>query len=108
MSNDLTTGELKAQWEQHDRLEIETVYTSLLNSPSGRKFLFYLLGLGKIGHNPFTSNALSTSFACGELNVGQRILADILSANPEGWILMQREANDEYRTRTQSLAGTSE
>lgn len=103
MSDDQQHEELKRQWELHDRLEIEAEYTALLNSPRGRKFLYYLLGITGIGKNPFTANALTMSFTCGELNIGQRILADILSTQPEGWLLMQREANDEYRTRQQSL-----
>jgi len=103
MSDDEKTEELKKQWELHDRLEIEKVYTNLLNDASGRKFLYYLMGITGLGKNPFTANALTMSFACGELNVGQRILADVLASNPEGWILMQREANDEYRTREQFI-----
>lgn len=103
MSDNQALEELKAQWKEADRLEIESVISSLLASPPGRKYLYYLLALGKIGQNPFTPNALSMSFACGELNVGQRILFDIISVAPDAWALMQKEATDEYRSREQSL-----
>lgn len=104
MSDNPTHEDLKALWKEADRLEIERVIADLLSTPSGRKYLYYLLSLGKIGQNPFTPNALSMSFACGELNVGQRILFDIISVAPDAWALMQKEANDEYRSREQSLA----
>lgn len=104
MSDNQTQEELKQRWAEEDRLEIESQILKNLSTPEGRKFLYYLLSLGKIGQNPFTPNALAMSFACGELNVGQRILADILSVAPDSWALMQKEANDEYRTREQLLA----
>lgn len=107
MSDNQPPEDLKAQWKEADRLEIESIISSLLASASGRKYLYYLLSLGKIGQNPFTTNALAMSFACGELNVGQRILFDIISVAPDAWALMQKEANDEYRSREQSLAGAA-
>lgn len=103
MSDNREAEELKAQWLENDRLEIESVLSDLLSTPRGRRFLYYQLSLGKIHQNPFTPNALSMSFACGEMNVGQKMLADILSVSPEAWALMQKEANDEYRTREQQL-----
>lgn len=105
MSDNPQAEELKKRWDEEDRLEIEHQYRQLLSNPSGRKFLFYQLGLCKINQNPFTANALSMSFACGEMNIGQRILFDILSVAPDMWAMMQKEANDVYRTREQSLAG---
>lgn len=104
MSDNTEIEELKQRWAEEDRLEIESQISRNLSTPEGRKFLYYLLSLGKIGQNPFTPNALAMSFACGELNVGQRILADILIVAPDAWALMQKEANDEYRTRQQLLA----
>jgi len=104
MSDNPQAEELKQRWEKEDRLEIERQYLDLLSTSTGRKFLFYQLGLCKINQNPFTPNALSMSFACGEMNIGQRILFDILSVAPDMWAVMQKEANDVYRTREQSLA----
>lgn len=95
--------ELKQKWMEEDAAVVEMVYKELLSGPDGRKFLFHLLSITKLMNNPFTPNALSMSFACGEMNVGQRILADILRVSPDGWTLMQKEANDVYRTRQQSL-----
>lgn len=99
----MTKDELTTQWEVNDRLEIEQAITALLSTAVGRRYLRRLLLFGKVGQQPFTPNALTMSFQCGELNVGQQILADILAVNPDGYVLMQKEANDEYRTREQAL-----
>lgn len=103
MSDELTPTELQKQWEEADQLEIENQYRDLLSTPRGRKFLFYQLGITKFMNNPFTGNALTTSFNCGEMSIGQRLMADITSVDPIGWSKMQQEANDEHRTRQQLL-----
>jgi hypothetical protein len=95
---------LTRSWEEQDRQIVDFVYAELLKTVQGRKFLFDQLALCKVGQQPFTSNALSMSFNCGELNVGQQILTRILSVDPDGWVQMQKEANDVYRERTDSLA----
>lgn len=104
-TNESRREKLKHYWAEQDRLIIGEEYRKLLGSAGGRKLLFYLLGLAGIGHNPFRKNALEMSFACGELNVGNQILADILQVNPHGWIEMQKEATDEQRNRDAELAG---
>lgn len=104
MSDELNTEELKRQWAETDRLEIEEQYRELLETPRGRQFLFYLLGITRFMNNPFTGNALTTSFNCGEQSVGQRIMSDITAVDPIGWSKMQQEANDVDRNRTNTLA----
>lgn len=104
----MTKDELTSQWEQNDRLEIEQALSALLSTPVGRRYLRRLLAFGKIGQQPFTTNALTMSFQCGELNVGQQILADILSVNPDGYVMMQKEANDEWNTRDQAIRDADE
>lgn len=104
----LTKSELTAKWEADDWNEVQQAIRDLLATSSGRRFLFRWLGFGRIGSNPFASNALTMSFGCGELNVGQRMLADLMETAPEGWLLMQREMNDEHRTRTNALTDAFE
>lgn len=78
-----------------DQLEVDEAVRALLSVPRGRKYLWWLLTIGKIGTQPFASNALQTSFACGELNVGNQILAHIISVDPAGYVrMMQEQAND--------------
>lgn len=95
---------LKLSWEEQDRQVVDFVYAELLKTRQGRKFLYEQLALCKVGQQPFTSNALAMSFNCGELNVGNQILARILSVDPDGWVAMQKEANDVYRERNDALA----
>ncbi len=92
---------LTRQWQDEDKTEIDFVYSEILNTVQGRKFFFDLLKISKVGQQPFTPNALAMSFNCGELNVGNQILARIVSVNPQAWIQMQKEQN-ETRTRNRS------
>lgn len=99
-----SADDLKNLWKEEDEQAINQAYIALLETPVGRKFLRHLLELGKIGQQPFTTNALAMSFACGELNVGQQILTELLTARPEGWIMMQKEANDEWKSRNSYIS----
>jgi hypothetical protein len=98
-----SADELKLEWKLSDQQELDTAFTALLSTPAGRRFLRHLLTLCKVGQQPFTPNALTMSFNCGELNIGNQILAEIMSIDPDGYVRMQREATDEWRTREQAL-----
>lgn len=102
-----TKSELSATWEANDWTETEQAIRALLATPVGRRLLRRWLAFGKIGVNPFAANALTMSFSCGELNVGQRMLADIMTIDPDGWVVLQREEHDEHRTRTNALSNAS-
>lgn len=83
---------------KREKAEIDAAVSGLLQHPHGRRYLFWLLDIGKsIGANPFTGNALSTSFSCGEQNVGQQIMAHIIEVSPEGFLLMLKERENEKR-----------
>lgn len=87
------------KFAKDDKQEIDNAVQTLLENYSGRKFLWHLLTISKIGQNPHTGEALSTAFACGELNIGQQILAHIIEVSPSGYIQMQREQQEEYVRR---------
>lgn len=74
--------------EQEER---DAVISVLLNDAKGRNYLWWVLTITKINSNPFSANALTTSFACGEQNVGQQILAHIMDVNPAGYVQMLKE-----------------
>lgn len=83
-----------------EKLNIDEACKELLATRKGRYYLWWLLRIGRIGAQPFTNNALATSFACGELNVGQQILAHIIEVDPAGYALMiQEKANDDREWR---------
>lgn len=94
---------LQQQWQKADDLAVDSALVGLLQSYEGRKYLWWLLRIGKVGLQPFTSNALNTSFACGELNVGQQILDHIMSVNPAGYVAMMTENANERSSRDSEL-----
>lgn len=98
-----------------EKLNIDKACENLLATREGRHYLWWLLRIGRVGSQPFTNNALATSFGCGELNVGQQILAHIIEVDPAGYALMiQEKANDERewrelaKTRNTELASNAD
>ena len=94
---------LKERWNKTDELEIDAAVKALLDHRHGRRLLWWMLRIGGIGKQPFAVNALTTAFACGELNVGQQILDRIIAVSPEGYIEMMKENANESRERTNQL-----
>ena len=66
---------------------------NIMGMVDGRAYIHDLLVSCHVFTQPFSANALVTAFACGELNIGQRILADIMAYCPDDYIQMMREAN---------------
>ena len=97
---------LKAQWLKQDELEITAAVGALLEHLHGRRFLWWLLEVGAVGRQPFTGNELTTAFACGELNVGQRILERIINTSAAGYVAMLQEKQNERTERDRALNGT--
>lgn len=95
---------MKAQWEAQDRFEIQEAYRKLMSSKAGRKLLGHFLEISKFMQQPFNGQALTTAFACGEQNVGKRILADMLEIDPDSFVKLIKERNDADRTRSNALA----
>ena len=63
-------------------------------SVEGRSWFYNLLESCHVFHQPFNLNALQTAFNCGEMNIGQQILADITIHCPDQYLLMLREHSD--------------
>jgi hypothetical protein len=59
----------------------------------GRMYFHNLLVRCHVFANPFHGNANVTAFNCGEFNVGQQLLADIMRVCPDEYVQMMREAN---------------
>lgn len=95
---------LKRRWLKEDEGKIESAVNKLIVDPEGRKLLWWLLEIGRVGLQPYTGNALNTAFNCGEMNVGQRILDRIISVSPEGYLMMMKENSDERKERDAQLS----
>lgn len=94
---------LKRRWLKEDQQRIDSAVSQAIETEQGRKFLWWLLEIGRIGTQPYSGNALNTAFACGELNVGQRILDRIISVSPDGYVRMMKENESETRERDAQL-----
>lgn len=68
--------------------------SNLLDTTIGRRWMHDLLVTCHVFQNPFTSDSHMTAFGCGELNIGQRLFADVVTYSPDNYILMMREANE--------------
>jgi hypothetical protein len=75
---------------------IDNGLRSLLSSREGRAFIWWLLQQGRAQDQPFRADPYLTAFACGELNVGQKILARVTSVDPGAYVKMQQEQLNEH------------
>jgi hypothetical protein len=99
---------IKGRWAKADDAELDSAVNALLGARNGRRFLWWLLSIGKVGGQPFSPDAAVTAFACGELNVGNQIQARLMMTNPEGYTLMQQEMLNERRDRDRELNAASD
>ena len=87
--------------------EINLALGTLMTHPQGRRLLYWLLSLGKIGHNPFSGHALSTVFACGEMNVAQQLQDRMIEVDPANFTAMLVEMENERLSDDHALAAAS-
>lgn len=78
---------------------IDAYVQSTLNDVGGRKFLWWLLQIGRWGQSPFLAERSRTDFACGEQNIGLQVMDRILQVDPTGFIRMQSEENERVANR---------
>src|SRR6516164_5649150 len=93
---DATNPKHVAIQRRSDRASQESVDAFLRHSMGlvdGRRYFHGLLVRCHVFANPYTGRAGTTAFACGELNVGQQVLADIMRIAPDEYVQMMREAN---------------
>lgn len=84
---------------------MDKAISALAESAEGRLFLWWLLQQGRVGTQPFTSNALTTAFQCGELNIGNIILERIIRADPAIYVRLQQENMNARREPDPDSAG---
>lgn len=102
----MTADDLRQKWQTEDEGKVDAAISALFQHEHGRRLLWWLLELGKVGQQPFSTDPNRTAFSCGELNVGQRILDRLLNVSADGYVMMLKERSDERRTRDEQLAGT--
>lgn len=65
----------------------------------GRDFLWWLLRIGRVGLQPFSTDPYQSAFNCGEFNVGQQVL-DRITQQPAGYLRMLEDQLNADRERT--------
>lgn len=81
--------------EAKRKTDIDDAVRALVQHPQGRQYIYWILEIAGIGRNPYTGNALNTAFACGELNVGQRVQAHLIEVAPDAFLAMLKEKEEE-------------
>ena len=102
MSEERKVRRLQAKFQKEDEQTTLDAIRLLMASATGRRFLWLQLSELHVFYNPFATNALQTAFNCGELNVGQRLLAKITEADPDAFLVMMKENQNVQRSRTAS------
>jgi hypothetical protein len=95
---------LKRRYAREDDAAVDGAIDALMKHHQGRKFLWWLLEMTGVGRQPFSGNALTTAFNCGELNIGQQFFARMTSVSPDGYIQMSKEMADERNNRDAALS----
>jgi hypothetical protein len=67
---------------------------TLMADPVGRAYVYDLLSSCHVFQSSFTTNALAMAFSEGERNVGLIITNDLITASPDNYLLMLKEAGN--------------
>lgn len=85
---DEARAKLKAQQEVDD-------LRWLLEQKAGRRVVWRWLERSGVFRNPYHPSGSQVAFNCGEMNQGQRMLAEVMEHVPEAFILMMQEAKSQ-------------
>jgi hypothetical protein len=92
------------EWSKVDQQQLDDAVKAMFQHPATRRYLYWLLDIGKaIGENPFTSDALTTAFQCGEQNIGMKVMAHLIEVEPDGFLKLLKETRDERARREGEL-----
>lgn len=98
-----SVARLQKSFAKQDQLAIDDAIKGLLEEVRGRKFLWWLLKVGKVNSQPFAIDSNVMAYQCGELNVGNTILARIVEVDPSGFMRLQQENYQNARDRTNTI-----
>ena len=77
--------------ERKQRQAVEDLKWQLAHKP-GRRQAWRLLSSTGVFRNPFHQESAISAFNAGQMNVGQKLLADIMTHCPDAFTLMLKEA----------------
>lgn len=90
--------------EKSRQFGIDKFLQAAMTTREGRDYVWWLLEISTLNHNPHTANALNTAFNCGQMNVGQQVLAHLMSVAPEGYFNMLKEREEEKKDAERTRA----
>jgi hypothetical protein len=71
----------------------DNVVNSLMGVVDGRAYIFDLLTYCHVFAQPFSADPYNTAYGCGQLDVGQILLRQIMRICPDQYVQMTREAD---------------
>lgn len=95
------------KYNENRQAEIDAAINEAFKTHAGRNLLWWLLEIGQINTQPFRGDEGRTAFACGELNVGNQILARTVAINPDGYLTMLKEKQSERHALRNDSAGSN-
>lgn len=85
--------------------EIDEALSAIMSHPNGRRAINWVLENAGTNGEPFTGNALTTAFNCGQQRVGKMLQARIASVAPDHFLTMLKEMENERRADLNDAAG---
>ena len=86
--------------------ELRDTITTVMNTRAGRAFVWHLLARAGIMRNPFHPDPHVHAFNSGQQNQGQMLYDDVMSVTPDAYLLMQKEAMEEFYDDRNANAGS--
>lgn len=84
----------------------EAAVKALFQSRDGRKYLMWLLQISRaLGQQPYNGNDSQTAFACGEMNVGLKVMTHMIETDPSAFADLLKEKADDDRNYRERLRG---
>ena len=96
---------LQRKWQKEDDDTWSNGLAEVLRTALGRRLLWLMLEEAGCFQQPYTGNALDTAFNCGQLGVGNKLLARITAVHPDAFLAMMKE-NQNVRSRRTNDAAT--
>lgn len=97
-----------ADRERNRQLKRDDFIRAALTTPEGREYFYWLLEITHAEGQPFSGNALGTSFNCGQLEVGRQIKYHLITTHHEGYFNILREKQKEAEEDARSSSDTDD
>jgi hypothetical protein len=84
-------AEAQRQRDEFLRMQETEDLKWLMAHQAGRRIAWQLLARSGVFRNPFNNSGSVTAFNCGQMNLGQQLLAQILEHAPDAYVKMLKD-----------------